>query len=138
MFRWWISDADGGWNEPKPLDKNKNPLSFHWDAISYFNSNADGWSLWRPQTVEPLSNQSILTIITNFVTVFGDRYKIILCGRDRKSCVTVWMGGLVGTRLIFLSFAKNIKYIFQFLFYQMLSPFFSTLSQKIEHLRGFH
>ena len=30
-----------------------------------------------------------LYIITNFVTVSeGERYKIILCGRDRKSCVT--------------------------------------------------
>ena len=39
--------------------------------------------------------------ITNFVTVSeGERYKIILCGRDRKSCVTVWMGGLVGTSLM--------------------------------------
>ena len=39
--------------------------------------------------------------ITDFVTVSeGERYKIILCGRDRKSCVTFWMGGLVGTRLM--------------------------------------
>ena len=37
--------------------------------------------------------------ITNFETFSGGKcFKIILCVRDRKSCETFWLSGLVGTR----------------------------------------